>query len=135
MPGRRDRLYYALTGKGLDAFINGISSYPASSEEFWSAIIWYCILTPIPVSISDLEKYCTLFEFKYLGHTAINSYLFQSRFFDELVKTWLEENCMSSDNTISLLQKILECMAITGKMTRTNMRNNWGIKRRSKKNS
>ena len=28
MQGRRDKRYYALTGKGLDAFINGISSYP-----------------------------------------------------------------------------------------------------------
>ena len=45
MAGRRDKRSYALTSKGLDAFIDESSS-PSSSEGFWKAIIWYCMLNP-----------------------------------------------------------------------------------------
>jgi hypothetical protein len=113
--GRRDKRYYALTGKGLEAFIEEISSQSSSTEEFWKAIIWYCILNPKQTSSADFEKYCSHFESKYLGHRAINSYLFQSQFFYKLVKNWLV-NTFDNDNT-SISQKVLECVAIKRRVT------------------
>src|SRR6476659_5872316 len=48
MEGRRDRKYYSLTEQGLEAFINEdyLSSKRYSTEDFWKAIIWYCIKKP-----------------------------------------------------------------------------------------
>ena len=37
--GRKDKRYYALTGKGLEAFIDESSSPSSSSESFWKAIV------------------------------------------------------------------------------------------------
>jgi hypothetical protein len=113
--GRRDKRYYALTGKGLEAFIEEIASQSSSTEEFWKAIIWYCMLNPKQISFADFEKYCSHFESKYLGHHAINSYLLQSQFFYKLVKNWLV-NTFDNDNT-SISQKVLECMALKRRIT------------------
>jgi hypothetical protein len=113
--GRRDKRYYALTGKGLEAFIEEIASQSSSTEEFWKAIIWYCMLNPNQISVADFEKYCSHFESKYLGHHAINSYLLQSQFFYKLVKNWLV-NTFDNDNT-SISQKVLECMALKRRIT------------------
>jgi len=48
MERRKDRKYYALTEKGLEAFLNDnyLSSKKYTTEEFWKAIIWYCIKKP-----------------------------------------------------------------------------------------
>ncbi len=73
----------------------------------------------------NLKNTVHLFEFKYLGHIAINSFLFQSKFFDNLVKNWLMENILN-ENTLSTLQKIIECMAITGRMTLEQICENMG---------
>jgi len=117
MKGRRDKRYFALTEKGLKAFIDeSYFSHKPSSEEFWKAIIWYCMLNPEQISFHEIEKYCSSFESKYLGHPAINSYIFQSQFFDKLVNNWLKENG-KFDNNISILQKILECLAINRNVT------------------
>ena len=113
--GRRDKRYYALTAKGLEAFIEEIASQSSSTEEFWKAIIWYCILNPKHTSSADFEKYCSHFESIYLGHRAITSCLLQSQFFCKLVKNWLV-NMFDNDNT-SISQKVLECLAIKRRVT------------------
>ena len=61
MEGRRDRKYYALTEKGLEAFLNEdySSSKKYSTEDFWKAIILYCIKKPQITSLSEIEKYCS----------------------------------------------------------------------------
>jgi hypothetical protein len=116
--GRRDKRYYALTSKGLEAFIDESASPSSSSEEFWKAIIWYSMLNPKQVSFSDIEKPCSQFESKYLGHPAINSFLLQSQFFLKLIKNWLEENFYTFDNdNTSISQKVLESMATKRKVT------------------
>ena len=117
--GRKDKRYYALTGKGLEAFIDESSTPSSSSEDFWKAILWYCLLSPGQTTFSDFEKYCSYFEFKYLGHPAINSYLLQSQFFYKLVKSWLERNhyTLDNNNNSSISQKVLECMAIKRRVT------------------
>lgn len=122
MPGRRDKRYYGLTGKGLNAFINDIysstSSKSHSSEEFWKSIIWFCILNSEQSYFSKIEDVCYFFESAYLGHPAINSYLFQSRFFDKLVNNWIiKNNGGVDDNTTSFSQKILESMSLNRNIT------------------
>ena len=84
--GRKDKRYYALTGKGLEAFIDENSSPFSSSESFWKAVVWYCFLNPKQTSFSDFEKYCSYFESKYLGHPAVNMVIFFNRNFSI---TWL----------------------------------------------
>jgi hypothetical protein len=118
MEGRKDRKYYALTEKGLEAFLNDnyFSSKKYSTEDFWKAIIWYCIKKPQITSLSEIEKYCSYFEHIYLGHRAVNSYLFQSKFFENLVKKWIKENG-SFDDSISIFQRILECIATSRNLT------------------
>jgi hypothetical protein len=116
--GRRDKRYYALTGKGLEAFIDESASPSSSSEEFWKAIIWYYMLNPKQVSFSDIEKPCSQFESKYLGHPAINSFLLQSQFFYKLINNWLEENFYTFDNdNTSISQIVLESIAIKRRIT------------------
>src|SRR4051795_5609852 len=48
MKERKDRKYYALTEKGLEAFLNDnyLSSKKYTTEDFWKAIISYCIKKP-----------------------------------------------------------------------------------------
>ncbi len=64
-PGRasaykiKGRKFYSLTAKGLVALINELPSSYESLQEFWSAIIWYCILGDKSISLDELEKYCT----------------------------------------------------------------------------
>jgi DNA-binding MarR family transcriptional regulator len=118
MEGRRDRKYYALTGNGLEAFINQNynTSQKSSTEEFWKAIIWYCIRNPKETSLSEIEKHFYYFEHIYLGHRAVNSYIFQSKFFEKLVGRWIKENC-TFDDRIAVFQKILECIAISRRLT------------------
>jgi DNA-binding PadR family transcriptional regulator len=118
MEGRKDRKYYALTEKGLEAFLNDnyLSSKKYTTEDFWKAIIWYCIKKPQITSLSEIEKYCSYFEHIYLGHRAVNSYLFQSKFFENLVRKWIKENG-SFDDSISIFQRILECIATSRNLT------------------
>jgi hypothetical protein len=106
--GRRDKRYYGLTGKGLEAFVDETTS----PEEFWKAIIWYCRISEKELSINEFEKYYDYFESKYLGHSGIHNYFFQSLFFNKLINNWFEENCTSNINEVSLSQKILECIAM-----------------------
>ncbi len=107
--------------KRINAFISesySSTSKSHSSEKFWKAIIWYCILNPKQINIKDLEDHFSYFESTYLGHPAINSYLFQSHFFDKLVNNWVvENNDGAADNTISISQKILESISLTRNIT------------------
>ena len=41
--GRKDKRYYALTGKGLKAFIDENTLPSSSSEDFWKAVLWYML--------------------------------------------------------------------------------------------
>jgi len=118
MKGRKDIKYHALTEKGLEAFLNEnyFSSKKYSTEEFWKAIILYCIKKSENTSFLEIEKYCSYFEQIYLGHRAVNSYLFQSKFFEKLVRKWIKENG-SFNNTISIFQRMLECIAINRNLT------------------
>ena len=111
--GRRDKRYYGLTGKGLEAFVDETTS----PEEFWKAIIWYCRLSEKDLSINEFEKYYDYFESKYIGHSGIHNYFFQSLFFNRLINKWFEENCTSNINEVSLSQKILECIAMNRAVT------------------
>ena len=86
--GRRDKRYYGLTGKGLEAFVDETTS----PEEFWKAIIWYFCLSESYLSINEFEKYYDYFESKYIGHSGIHNYFFQSLFFNRLINKWFEEN-------------------------------------------
>ncbi len=116
LKGRRDRYYYVLTGSGLKAFIQDICSplKSHSTEDFWRALIWYCEYNPSEVSISEIEEHCSYYETKFLGHPLVNSFIFQSHFFDKLVQEWLREN-ITQHETISISQKILESLALKGK--------------------
>jgi DNA-binding MarR family transcriptional regulator len=122
LKGRRDRIYYVLTSNGLKAFIQGICSplKSHSTEDFWRALIWYCEYNPNKVSDTEIEEYCSYYETKFLGHPLVNSFIFQSFFFNKLVRKWLREN-ITQHETISLPQKILESLALKGKINLTQL--------------
>jgi DNA-binding PadR family transcriptional regulator len=110
---RRAEKYYTLTVNGLKALLEE----DLTPKEFWSTMMRLCSISKIQISKSEFQKYYHLFEYKYLGHSAIQGYFFQSHFFDKILSKWLEDNSTLNPSIVSLSQTVIECIAINRAIT------------------
>jgi hypothetical protein len=110
---RRAEKYYTLTVNGLKALLEE----DLTPKEFWSTMIMLCSISKIQISKNEFERYYQLFEYKYLGHSKIEGYFFQSHFFDKILNKWLVDNSILNSSIVPLSQIVIECIAIKRSLT------------------
>jgi hypothetical protein len=109
--GRNPEKFYKITEKGLRALLE-VNLYP---EEFWRAIILLCIYSKKPISEEKFKEYYHKFEYDFLGHLDIQGYFFLTPLFDSILDQWLQAR--HDLQSISISQKLLECLAMNGPST------------------
>jgi DNA-binding PadR family transcriptional regulator len=109
--GRNPEKFYRITEEGLKAILE-VKLY---QEEFWRAIILLCLSSKKPISEAEFKEYYRKFEDDFLGHLDIQGYFFLTPLFDSILDQWLQAH--NDLQSISLSQKVMECLAINGSST------------------
>jgi hypothetical protein len=119
----RDKVFYKLSRKGLQYFIDSIPT----PQDFWSALYWYCKMKETPMNPNDFNMSYDRFQKGYLGYTPQYGYFFQFEFVDSLFRRWLDDNKMiiyvpyTEKNTkipgFVLSERMLECLGMNRLVT------------------
>jgi DNA-binding MarR family transcriptional regulator len=110
---RRAEIYYKLTKRGLEVIVDEFSE----PEIFWKAMISYCKLSKHPISGKEFARYYKPFEAKYLGFHQSHEFFFQSDFVNKLFEEWLIVHDYNNVVSITISQKVLECIALHRSVT------------------
>ena len=82
--GIRREKFYKLLPDGLRASIDE----KPSPEEFWIAIMWYCVLNPHDVDKTKFNRFYNLFIDGFVGNFPLRSCFFLGNFFEDLFQKW-----------------------------------------------
>lgn len=74
-----------------------------------------CISSKKPVNEAEFLEYYHKFENDFIGHFDIQGYFFSTPLFDSILDQWLQDHY--DLHSISLSQKVMECLAINGPST------------------
>lgn len=121
--GRNPERFYKITERGLRAILE----VKLDQDEFWRAITLLCISSKKQVRESEFRNYYHKFESGFIGHFNVQGYFFLTPLFDIIVDQWLLQNHNDS-HSISISQKIIECLAINGPSTIQNLAKETGTK-------
>jgi DNA-binding PadR family transcriptional regulator len=107
---RKHHKLYKITEKGL-RYLLETKLVP---EIFWKAIMLLCYSSKKPIMQNEFEGYYNRFERDFLGHFSIPGYFFLIHVFDDILERWLQTHEIYS---LSLSQKVIECLALHGPLT------------------
>ncbi|MBV9178115.1 MAG: hypothetical protein JO297_13870, partial [Nitrososphaeraceae archaeon] len=95
----RQKIYYALTEKGLFGFIATLAdnkTEKADPKKFWRAIVGFCHYSTEQVTLSKVEEVYQLFRKIYFKYTSGHGYFFQLDLFNQMCSRWIEKNTYAS---------------------------------------
>jgi hypothetical protein len=108
--GRKHHKLYKVTEKGLKHLLET----RRTPDVFWKAITLLCFSIKRPITQNEFENYYIQFERDYLGHFSIPGYFFLTHLFDDVLEQWFQTHDVGS---LSLSQKVIECLALHGQLT------------------